>query len=192
MGIKNVAKVNKSEFRLSITLRIAPPIPNICASNTISLRPRWLTYYFPSFTYENKTLSMKHLHHHMAPYVEYLNLIWCWQEIVVDPYVEYVNLIWSWQEIFVAPYVKYLKNLNWCWQEIVVALYVKYLNLIWCVGKWWCMCAMTIMDNRLRENVMATRAIKGVGSIGMHGIRKGKFYQVAISCTWSHWSFWFA
>jgi hypothetical protein len=150
MGIKNVAKVNKSEFRLSITLRIAPPIPNICASNTISLRPRWLTYYFPSFTYENKTLSMKHLHHHMAPYVEYLNLIWCWQEIVVDPYVEYVNLIWSWQEIFVAPYVKYL-NLISCWQEIVMALYVKYLNLIWCVGKWWCMCAMTIMDNRLRQ-----------------------------------------
>jgi hypothetical protein len=36
MGIKNIAKVNKSEFQLSITLRIAPPILNIYASNTIS------------------------------------------------------------------------------------------------------------------------------------------------------------
>jgi hypothetical protein len=72
MRITNIAKVNKSEFWLSITLRIAPPIPNICASNTISHTPRWLTYYFPSFTYENKTLSIKHSHHHVALYVKYL------------------------------------------------------------------------------------------------------------------------
>jgi hypothetical protein len=36
MGITNIAKVNKSQIWLSITLRIAPPIPNSCASNTIS------------------------------------------------------------------------------------------------------------------------------------------------------------
>ncbi len=67
----------------------------------------------------------------MVPYVEYLNLIWSWQEIFVGPYLKYLNLIWCWQEVVVASNVKYL-NLIWCWQEIVVALYVKYLNLIWC------------------------------------------------------------
>jgi hypothetical protein len=36
MEIKNTAEVNKSEFQVSITLRIAPPILNLCASNTIS------------------------------------------------------------------------------------------------------------------------------------------------------------
>lgn len=67
-----------------------------------------------------------------------------------------------------------------------MASYVTYLNLIWCWQVIVHVCHDNITDNRLMENVMATRAIKGLGSIGMHSIRKGKLDHVAMTCTLSH------